>query len=207
MERVLDVYEFKYDPLIPVICFDERPCQLIGDVMQPLPMKSGKEKRIDYHYERNGSAAVLLAVEPLTGKRIAEVTLQKTKKDYANFMKKLADAYPDAKKIILIQDNLNTHNSSSFYENFPAPEAFKLMNSFEMVYTPKKASWLNMAEIEFSALSKQCLDRRIGEFEILESEVAAWVEERNRNKIKLHWQFTKNHAREKFTKFYDEIYS
>lgn len=207
MERVLDVYEFKYDEQKPVICFDERPCQLIKEVVQPLQMECGKEKRIDYHYERNGTAAVLLAVEPLTGKRIVEVTLQRTKKDYAKFMKKLADSYPDAKKIILIQDNLNTHNASSFYENFSAPEAFKLMSRFEMVYTPKKASWLNMAEIEFSALSKQCLDRRIGEFEILSSEVDKWVNIRNNNQVKIHWQFTKNQAREKFTRFYDEIRS
>ena len=205
MERVLDCYEKAYDPNYPVICFDERPCQLIEDVLQPMPVQEGQVKREDYHYKRNGTAAVLAAVEPLTGKRIAEVREQKTKKDYAEFMLEVAKAYPIAKKIILIQDNLNTHNPSSFYENMSAEEAFALSQRFEMVYTPKKASWLNMAEVEFSALSKQCLDRRIGDLKMLKKEVAAWVNSRNKNKIKITWQFTKNKAREKFTRHYDCI--
>jgi transposase len=168
MQRVLDCYEKPYNADYPVVCFDERSCQLIEEVMQPLPTKEGSPKREDYHYKRNGTAAVLAAIEPLTGKRIMDVREQKTKKDYAEFMKELVRHYPKAKKIILIQDNLNTHNPSSFYENMPAREAFALSQRFEMIYTPKKASWLNMAEIEFSALSKQCLDRRIGELKINE---------------------------------------
>lgn len=205
MEQVLDCYEKPYDENYPVLCFDERPCQLIEDVLEPMAIKEGKPKREDYHYKRNGTAVVLAAVEPLKGKRIAEVRAQKTKKDYAEFMNELANAYPKAKKIILIQDNLNTHNPSSFYENMPAEKAFKLSQRFEMVYTPKKASWLNMAEIEFSALSKQCLDRRIGDLKTLTKEVSAWTKKRNKDKIKINWQFTQNNARQKFKRFYKSI--
>ena len=134
-----------------------------------------------------------------------DVREQRTKKDYSEFMQNLAEAYPKAKKIILIQDNLNTHNPSSFYENLPADEAFALSMRFEMIYTPKKASWLNMAEIEFSALSKQCLDRRIGDIRALNNEVQAWVKIRNKNRVKITWQFTKEKARESFERFYSKI--
>ncbi len=134
-----------------------------------------------------------------------DVREQKTKKDYAAFMKTVTQEYEQAEKIILIQDNLNTHNPSSFYEVFEAPEAFALSERFEMVYTPKKASWLNMAEIEFSALSKQCLDRRIADIKILAKEVYAWMKKRNRLKVKIQWQFTKNKARNKFQRFYEHI--
>lgn len=205
MEEVLDVYERPLDPDNPVICFDERPCQLIGDVVQPLPPKPGQERREDYHYERHGTAVVLLAVEPLTGKRIVEVRAQKRKKDYAEFMQKVADHYPKARKITLVQDNLNTHNPSSFYETFPAEEAFALSKRFEMIYTPKRASWLNMAEIDFSALAKQCLDRRIKAIDRLEKEVLIWTEDRIRQNIKIEWQFTKTKAREKFQRSYTEL--
>jgi hypothetical protein len=138
MEKVLDCYETPYNADYPVLCFDERPCQLIEDVMQPIPTKEGQPKREYYHYERNGTATVLAAIEPLIGKRIVEVRKQKTKKDYAEFMKEVSAQYHKAKKIILIQDNLNTHNPSSFYENMPAKEAFELSQRFEMIYTPKK---------------------------------------------------------------------
>jgi hypothetical protein len=205
MEQVLDRYEKPYNANYPVVCFDERPCQLIEDVLQPIPMKEGQVKREDYHYKRNGTAVILASIEPLTGKRIIEVREQRTKQDYAEFMRRAAKQYPNAKKIILIQDNLNTHNPSSFYESMPAEEAFALSQRFEMVYTPKKASWLNMAEIEFSALSKQCLDRRIGNFKTLAKEVATWSRSRNRNKIKINWQFTKTKAREKFSNQYNGV--
>ncbi len=205
MEQVLDIYEQPYDPKKPVVCFDERPCQLLGDVLMPIPMKTGRVERQDYHYERNGTCAVLMAVEPLAGHRIVKVTERKTKKDYADFMKDVASHYPDADKIILVQDNLNTHNPSSFYELFDAPEAFALSQRFEMAYTPKKASWLNMAEIELSALSKQCLDRRIANIKRLADEVYPWTKQRNQKKITISWQFTKNKAREKFSRFYDDI--
>jgi len=205
MEQVLDVYERVYDPKRPVVCFDERPCQLLGNVLAPIPMKSGRVHREDYHYERHGTCVVLMAVEPLAGHRLAKTTEQKTKKDYAEFMKELSAHYPEAEKIILVQDNLNTHNPSSFYETFAAEEAFALTRRFEMIYTPKKASWLNMAEIELSALSKQCLDRRIDNIQTLAQEVTAWSSERNRLHTKITWHFTKNNAREKFSRIYSTI--
>jgi len=205
MEEVLDVYERNYDPDRPVICFDERPCQLIDDVMVPLPMKKGQVLRQDYHYKRNGTCCVMIALEPLTGKRLVAVKERKTKMDYADFMKQIEIIYHQADKIILVQDNLNTHNPSSFYEAFSSEAAFWLTQRFQMVYTPKKASWLNMAEIELSALSKQCLDRRLGTMKMLSREVSAWVKQRNRDKAKVSWQFTKDIAREKLGRYYDNI--
>ena len=205
MERVLDIYEHPYDPKRPVVCFDERPCQLLGDVMMPIAMKPGHCQREDYHNERNGTCVVLMALEPQKGQRFAEVREQKTKKDYAQFMKMLAEQYPEAEKIILVQDNLNTHTPGSFYETFPPQEAFALSQRFEMIYTPKKASWLNMAEIEFSALSKQCLDRRISQIGILAQETNAWIQKRNRQQTTVDWQFSKNNARNKFQRFYNAI--
>lgn len=168
-------------------------------------MKSGKVQRQDYHYKRNGTCCVMMAFEPLAGKRIVEVKKRKTKKDYALFMKKVEKAYPQAEKIILVQDNLNTHNPSSFYETFSPRSAFRLSQRFQMTYTPKKASWLNMVEIELSILSKQCLDRRIGDIETFSKEVYAWARQRNRRKATVSWQFTKNDAREKLNRFYRTI--
>ncbi len=205
MEQVLDTYEQPYDARRPVVCFDERPCQLLGNVLMPLAMKPGRVERQDYHYERHGTCVVLMAVEPLAGHRFVKVTEQKTKKDYAEFMKSLASNYPKAEKIVLVQDNLNTHNPSSFYETFDAPEAFALSQRFETVYTPKKASWLNMAEIELSALSKQCLDRRIDKMSVLAKEVMAWSKKRNRLETKITWHFTKNGARDKLSRHYESI--
>lgn len=205
MERVLDIYERPYDPKRPVVCFDERPCQLLGDVMMPMSMKSGSPQRQDYHYERNGTCVVLMALEPKKRRRFSEVRQQRTRKDYAQFMKTLAEQYPEAEKIILVQDNLNTHSPASFYETFPADEAFALSQRFEMIYTPKKASWLNMVEIEFSALSKQCLDRRISHIQKLTHEVSVWVNRRNEQRITVCWQFTKTDARDKFEKFYNAV--
>lgn len=205
MEEVLDVYEQDYNPQKPAICFDERPCQLIDDVIQPIPMKKGQVEYQDYHYKRNGTCVVMMAIEPLTGKRIVEVKERKTKKDYAKFMKKVEQMYPKAEKIILVQDNLNTHNPSSFYETFSPKRAFRLSQRFQMVHTPKKASWLNMAEIELSALSKQCLNRRISNIEALSSEVYAWVKQRNHQRKTISWQFTKNTAREKLSRHYGII--
>lgn len=205
MEEVLDVYEQEYNPKRPVICFDERPCQLIDDVVSPIPMKNGRVQRQDHHYKRNGTCCVLIAVEPLAGKRIVDVKERKTKKDYANFMKQIEKVYPNADKIVLVQDNLNTHNPSSFYETFLPEEAFCLSQRFQMVYTPKKASWLNMAEIELSVLSKQCLDRRLGDIKTFSKEVFAWVRQRNRQKATVSWQFTKNIARKKLNRFYYNI--
>lgn len=205
MEELLDIYERRYDPQNPVICFDERPSQLIGDVVMPIAMKSGKVQRQDHYYKRNGTCCVMMAVEPLAGKRILEVKERRTKKDYALFMKRVEKEYRKAKKIILVQDNLNTHNPSSLYETFAPKSAFRLSQRFQMVYTPKKASWLNMAEIELSTLSKQCLDRRIGDIETFSKEVYAWARERDRRKATISWQFTKNDARKKLNRHYHSI--
>lgn len=205
MERVLDVYAKPYDRSNPVLCFDERPCQLLDDVLSPLLPTPGKTAKQDYHYKRNGTCVVLLAVEPLTGKRIVEVSPTKKKVDYARFMKKVANAYKNVAKIIVVQDNLNTHNPSSFYENMSPSDAFSLMQKFEMIYTPKKASWLNMAELEFAALSKQCLDRRIGKLEDLTKEVITWTKKRNRDSVKVNWQFSIENARQKFQRHYKTI--
>ncbi len=205
MEELLDTYERDYDPSVPVICFDERPAQLIGDVVVPIAMKPGKVLREDCHYKRNGTCCVMMAIEPLAGKRIVEVKERRTKKDYAIFMKRVEEAYKEAEQIILIQDNLNTHNPSSFYETFEPEIAFGLTKRFQMVYTPKKASWLNMAEIELSSLSRQCLDRRIGDLESFSKEVGAWTNRRNEEKTAITWQFTKNDAREKLNRHYETI--
>lgn len=205
MEELLDVYERDYDPQNPVICFDERPSQLIGDVVMPIPMKTGKVLRQDHHYKRNGTCSIMMAVEPLAGKRIVEVKERRTKKDYALFMKRVEKEYRGVKKIVLVQDNLNTHNPSSFYEAFAPKSAFRLSQRFQMVYTPKKASWLNMAEIELSTLSKQCLDRRIGDIETFSKEVYAWARGRDLRKATISWQFTKSNAREKLNRHYLNI--
>jgi DDE superfamily endonuclease len=202
MEDVLDVYEQPYDPKRPVICFDERPCQLIGDVISPIPMKPGSPKKEHYEYSRNGTCCIFMAFEPLAGRRIACVKEHRTKVDYANFMKELAQHYPDTKCILLIQDNLNTHSEGSFYEALPPEEAFELAKRFEYHYTPKKGSWLNMAEIELSALSKQCLDRRIGDIEFLADELGAWEQERNVAGATVRWRFSKNDARAKLQRHY-----
>jgi hypothetical protein len=205
MEKVLWLYSLPYEEQYPVVCFDERPCFLIGDVVEPLSLQSGKVRKEHYAYEKNGSCALLAAIEPLTGKRLAAVYEQRTKKQYALFLKELAAAYPGAKKIRMVQDNLNTHNASSFYEHFSAEEAFALSQRFEFYYTPKAASWLNMIEIEFSALVKQCLDRRIPTQEQLTKEVLAIVRERNDKQIKINWQFSIEKARTKLNTPYTKV--
>ena len=205
MEDILDIYERPYDPKIPVVCFDERPCQLIDDVVQPVLPSSGRVAREDYHYKRNGTCNVMLAIEPLTGKRTVKICEYKKKADYASFMTDLTKAYPGVDKIILVQDNLNTHSPSAFYASFPPEKAFDLMRNVEMHFTPKRASWLNMVEIEFAAMSKQCLDRRIGNMKCLAHEVGIWIKDRIRKKIKIDWQFSVKDARKKFAKPYNNI--
>ena len=202
MEDILNLYEQPYDPYNPLINFDERPCQLIDDVYQPLPMKEGQSKREDYHYQRNGTCNVFIAFQPHTGHRIVAVYERKTHKEYADFFKQISDSYPDASSITVVQDNLSTHSPASFYKVFKPEEALALAQKFEMHYTPVNASWLNMAEIELSALSKQCLNRRISDMETLESEALAWASYRNQKRIKVKWQFTNHKARDKFKRFY-----
>jgi hypothetical protein len=205
MEHILWLYALPYDPLYPVICFDERPCFLIGELVEPLALQSGQVRKEHYAYEKNGSCALLAAIEPLTGKRVAQVHPQRTKKEYTLFCQALATAWPKAKKIRLVQDNLNTHNASSFYENLPADEAFALAQRFEFNYTPKSASWLNMIEIEFSAVARQCLKRRIPTIEQLENEVLAIIKERNDKQIKIDWQFSIEVARNKMNTHYRRV--
>ena len=205
MEDILDIYEEAYDPKHPVVCMDERPCQLIDDILTPIPMKSGKATKVDYEYERKGTCNVFIACEPLTGWRYVEVRNRRTKVDYSVFMEKVSLMFPDADVIRVVQDNLNTHTYGSFYENFEAEKARSLKNRFEFHYTPKKSSWLNMAEIELSALSRQCLDRRIGDWETLEREAKAWELERNKKRIMIQWRFTTNNAREKLKRHYDAV--
>jgi DDE superfamily endonuclease len=198
MEDILSLYEEPYDRLWPVICFDERPCQLIGDVLAPMPMQPRRSKRQDYEYERHGTCCVLLAVEPLQGWRYIQVRERRTAIDYASFMKELVETYyPSVEVIRLVQDNLNTHTPGSFYYAFTPSEGFALAQKFEWHYTPLKASWLNMAEIELSALAQQCLDRRIGDMEMVKKEVTIWTCKRNQARKTVRWKFTKSDARRK----------
>lgn len=207
VEDVLSIYNLPFDEKRPVVCFDELPVQLLGEVTAPLPLKKDQPKRIDYEYKRAGAAVLLVAFEPLTGKRFVEVSRQRTKTDYCRFMQCVTGEFPAAEKIVLVQDNLNTHNASSFYENLLPSEAFELMNQFEFHYTPKKGSWLNIAELELSAISRICLSRRIGAIEELKQEIEAIVKERNKLKIKVQWQFTVAQAREKLSRHYEKVKS
>ena len=204
MEKVLDLYALPYDPKRPVVCFDERPCFLIGDLVVPLAMQSKKPKREDYHYSKHGSCALLMAFEPLTGRRWAKVYARRTALEYTQFMQYLSAQLPEAEQIDLVQDNLNTHQGGSFYAHLPPEDAFALSKRFEMYFTPKNASWLNMIEIEFSALSKQCLDRRIPCQKQLEHEVLAWVETRNTKRTTVTWQFSIQTARNKLQRHYQK---
>jgi hypothetical protein len=205
MERILWLYALPYDPLYPVICFDERPCFLIGDVVEPLAMQSGQVRKEHYAYAKHGSCALLAAIEPLTGQRLAQVQPQRTKREFTSFCQALSLAYPDAIKIRLVLDNLNTHDLSAFYENLPADEAFVLAQRFEFYFTPKAASWLNMIEIEFSALTRLCLNRRIPTIEKLASEVLAFFDDRTRKRIKINWQFSTEVCREKLNARYSIV--
>ena len=203
MEAILHLYQQPYDAMRPLWCFDERPCQLIGDTLVPLPLEPGKPLRQNSEYERHGVCSVLMAIQPHTGQRFAQVRERRTALDYADFMRALASAHcPAGGKIVLIQDNLNTHTPAAFYQAFSPEAAFALMQQFDMHYTPKKASWLNMTEVELSILAKQCLDRRIPLMAQLQCEVDAWVQRRNAQRATIHWQFTPEMARTKFTRFY-----
>ncbi len=205
MEQILWLYRLAYDPDYPVICFDERPCFLIGDKIDPIGMQQGKVRKEHYAYEKNGACALLAAIEPLTGNRLGIVCNQRTRKEFTLFCQALAALYPDAQKIRLVLDNLNTHNLGAFYLHLPADEAFALAQRFEFYYTPKGASWLNMIEIEFSALARLCLNRRIPTFEKLESEVLALIAERRHKRIKINWQFSIKDCREKLHARYSVV--
>jgi hypothetical protein len=205
MERILWLYALPYDAHYPVLCFDERPCFLIGDVVEPLALQSGQVRKEHYAYEKLGSCALLAALEPLTGRRFAQVHHQRTRLEYTLFMQEVADAYPTAEKIRIVQDNLNTHHPGSFYAHLPADQAFALAQRFEFFYTPKSASWLNMIEIEFSALARQCLHRRIPTIEQLAQEVLTLVQERNHKQIRITWQFSIPTARSTLNSHYCHV--
>ena len=205
MEEVLGLYALPYDPQQPVVCLDERPCFLLGEVVEPRPMKKGQAVQEHYAYEKNGSCTLFGAIEPLTGQRLAQVHARRTKREYTLFCQALAAQYPDARTIHVVQDNLNTHHASAFYEYLPPQEAYALAQRFTFHYTPKSASWLNMIEIEFSALARGCLHQRIPTQEQLEHEVLALVQERHEQRIPIHWQFSLEAARDKFQRHYTKI--
>jgi len=207
MEQILWLYALPYDSNYPVICFDERPCFLIGDRIEPIVMQTGQVRKEHYAYEKHGSCSLFAAIEPLTGFRLAQVHQRRTKKEYTLFCQALAAQFPDAIKIRVVQDNLNTHDLSAFYENLPADQAFALADRFEFYFTPKSASWLNMIEIEFSVLARQCLNRRIPTMEQLEREVLAIVADRTAKKTKINWQFSLQSARSKLNSHYVKVHS
>ena len=206
MEDVIDVYTRPYDPLYPVVCFDESNKQLVGEIIEPLPMEPGQPQRYDYQYERHGVCNLFMFSEPLAGWRHVEVTNRRTKIDYAQQMKYLVDVrYPHAEIITVIHDQLNTHLPSSLYQAFEPAEAKRLLGKLEFHYTPKHGSWLNMAEIELSVLATQCLERRLPDKESLQREVAAWEERRNHDSRTIDWQFTTADARIKLKRLYPSI--
>ena len=210
MEHILDLYAQPYDGKRPLWCFAgalwARPCQLLGDKLVPIPMQPGKQWRYDHHYERHGVCNLLVAFQPHTGQRVVQVRQQRTARDYADFMIALKTLHnPGADALQIVQDNLNTHSPSSFYTVLPPAQALAMANQFEMHYTPKNASWLNMVEIELSVIARQCLDRRIDSMQRLEQEVLTFVAERNRHACTIHWQFTPELARIKFDRFYPKL--
>lgn len=199
MLDVLKVYERPYNPQKPVVCMDEKSKQLLKDTRISLKSKQGKPTRADYEYERNGTCNIFVAVEPKSGKRIVRVTKHRGKKDYASFIKYLVTkVYKKAQKVVLVEDNLNTHNKQTLIEILGEKEGRKIVRKIEWHFTPKHASWLDQAEIEIHALEQQCLNRRIPDFHSMQSEVAACVKKRNQNKCKINWQFTREKAKEKF---------
>lgn len=205
MEKVLDVYKRPFDLDNPVVCMDESPKQLIREIRLGKPMRKGKEALVDYEYFRCGVCNVFIASEPLAGKRFTKVTEQRTKKDWAEYIKEIVDNYPNASKITLVLDNVNTHCTGSFYETFRPQDAKRLMDKIEFVFTPKHGSWLNMAEIELNVLTKQCLNRHIDNLKTIRKEVSAWQRHRNKKRKQVNWQFTTKDARVKLKKLYPSI--
>ncbi len=208
MEDVLDVYELPYNPARPVVCMDEKPYQLLGDVREPLPMRPGDDQKTDSEYKRNGTCSIFAFVEPLGGKHHVSVHEHRTAIDWAQEIKYLSDVmFPDAEKIILVMDNLNTHKAASLYKAFPPAEARRIIKHLEIHYTPKHGSWLDMAEIELNVMTRQCLSRRIDTIVRLKNELSAWEIERNRDEAKIRWHFQTGDAREKLISLYPIISS
>ena len=205
MEGILDLYAAPYEPRKQVVCFDERPYQLLREKRDPLPMKPGQPRREDYEYEREGRCNLFLTFQPLTGWRHVEVTERRTGKDFAWQMKWLVDeVFPEAEVIRVVLDNLNTHTPAALYQTFPPEEARRLTRKLEFHYTPKHGSWLNMAEIEFSVLTRQCLNRRLPDVDSVHREVAAWEQARNAARATVEWRFTTTDARLKLHRLYHQ---
>lgn len=203
MEDILDLYAESYQPAFPVICFDEVPYQMVSETRLPLPMQSGMPQRYDFEYKREGTCNLFMFLQPLVGWRHVKVTDRRTKQDFAFCMHDLAEIhFPEAEKIRVVLDNLNTHTPAAFYETFPPEQARRLTKKLEFHYTPEHSSWLNMAEVEISVLTGQCLDRRLGNQEIIAREVAAWEVERNNSKATIDWRFTIPNARDKLKRLY-----
>lgn len=206
MEDVLEVYTRPYNPEEPQVCVDETTKQLVADVTPPLPMQPGQPVRADYEYERCGTANLFMVCEPLAGRRHVKVTERRTSADFAELLRELSDVhYPQAKKIVLVMDNLNTHKLSVLYQVFPPEEARRIGQRFEVHHTPKHASWLNMAECELSVLSRQCLDQRIDSQSRLAEEVGCWEQDRNTQQVRVDWRFTTPDARIKLKRLYPEL--
>ena len=206
MEDVLEVYRRPYDSQRPVVCLDEQSKQLVKETRPTIPAKPGRNPRMDYEYERNGTANLFMRFEPLAGQRRVKVTDQRTKVDFAHAIRDMVDEdYPEAIVIVLVMDNLNTHKPAALYEAFEPAEARRLIKKLEIHYTPKHGSWLNMAETELSVMTKQCLDRRIPDVATLRREIAAWERQRNKSRSKINWQFTTHDARIKLRKLYPSI--
>ena len=203
MEDVLDVYKRPYDEKRPVVCVDETNKQHIKETRKPIPAKPRKPERFDTEYERDGTSNIFLSFEPLTGKRNLKITDHRKRIDWAHFIKEMVDNdYPDVEKIVLVMDNLNTHAGASLYETFEPTEAKRILDKLEIHYTPKHGSWLDMAELELSHLSRQCLDRRIPDPQTMINETSAWCKARNEKAVKMNWQFTTEDARTKLKKLY-----
>jgi hypothetical protein len=206
MESILDIYKCPYDKRFPVVCMDESPKQLIKQTRIPIARKPGQDAKEDYEYSRQGVVNIFMANEHLKGKRYVKIKSHKTKKDWAHFVRYIADKlYPRAEKTILIMDNLNTHKPSALYETFSPEEAKRIWDRFLFIYTPKHGSWLNMAEIELRVLMGQCLNRRIDKASIVRSEVMAWEKDRNNKNAKINWQFMTDDARIKLRRLYPTI--
>jgi hypothetical protein len=206
MEDVLEVYARPYDPVFPVVCMDESSIQLIGEVQDPIPAAPGHPELMDDEYVRNGVASIFLEVEPLGGKRQVKITERRTRIDWAHFIKEmLEERYPDATKVVLVMDNLNTHNTASLYTAFSPGEARRLVERLEIHYTPKHGSWLNIAEIELSVLKRQCLAGRIPYIEQMRDEVHAWNVDRNNRQANVDWQFRTKDARIKLKRLYPKL--
>lgn len=205
---MLEVYHRRYHTDFPVVCLDEAMKQLVKETIEPIAAQPGKPKRVDYQYERNGTANLFMLCEPMDSWRYVKVTKQRTAIDYAHLLRDVVDQhYPDALLITIVQDNLNTHSPASLYKAFTPQEARRILERLEFCYTPKHGSWLNMAEIELSILARQCLDQRIAEFSTLETEVAAWVDARNQQQSWIDWRFTTQDARVKLKRLYPLVNS